>query len=132
MLEAKRSCSAAQEQGDVTYRLVLEEERAEVLAEIGGSQLQRAELIQEAAVCVRWIEAIDRSGRDPRVNPRAGDVLQRGDEVATVLDTNAPPDALIEVQIDVLGNAERARALVTLTRWQLAATGARVLAEGLP
>lgn len=70
--------------------------------------------------------------RDPRIEPRAGDVLQQGEEVATVLDTNATPDALIEVQIDVLGNAERARALVTLTRWQLAASGARVLAEGLP
>ena len=63
MLEAKRRCGEAQARGDVTFRDVLEEERAEVLAEIGGSQLQRAELIQEAAVCVRWIEAIDRSGR---------------------------------------------------------------------
>lgn len=63
MLEAKRRCGEAQARGDVTFRDVLEEERAEVLAEIGGSQLQRAELIQEAAVCVRWIEVIDRSGR---------------------------------------------------------------------
>lgn len=63
MLEAKRKCGDAQRRGDVTYRDVLEEERAEVLAEVGGSQLQRAELIQLAAVCARWIEAIDRSGR---------------------------------------------------------------------
>lgn len=45
--------------GRCTMRLVLEEEVAEVFAEQPGSPEQRAELVQVAAVAVKWIEAID-------------------------------------------------------------------------
>ena len=56
---AKRRHDAAAERGSCSMRLVLEEEIAEVFAEEPGSLSQRAELVQVAAVCVKWIEAID-------------------------------------------------------------------------
>ena len=59
MMRAKATCDAAREGGEVSWRHVLQEEVAEVFAERGGSMLQRAELVQVAAVCLRWIEAID-------------------------------------------------------------------------
>lgn len=59
MLEAKRACEDRSKRGCCTLRDVLEEEVAEVFAEQPGSQLQRAELLQVAAVCVKWVEAID-------------------------------------------------------------------------
>lgn len=59
MLRAKSTCDAARDGGEVSWRHVLQEEVAEVFAERGGSMLQRAELVQVAAVCLRWIEAID-------------------------------------------------------------------------
>lgn len=58
-LRAKARCSKAQERGTVSWRLVLEEEVAEVFAETPGSMLQRFELVQVAAVASRWVEAID-------------------------------------------------------------------------
>lgn len=59
---AKRRCEAAMKAGTCTMRDVLEEEVAEVFAENPGSARQRAELVQVAAVCVKWIELIDRDG----------------------------------------------------------------------
>lgn len=59
MLEAKRACEDRSKRGCCTLRDVLEEEVCEVFAERPGSQLQRAELLQVAAVCVKWVEAID-------------------------------------------------------------------------
>jgi hypothetical protein len=59
MLEAKRTHDEKAARGCCTLRDVLEEEVAEVFAEQPGSQLQRAELLQVAAVCVKWVEAID-------------------------------------------------------------------------
>lgn len=56
---AKARCGKAQQRGDVSWRLVLEEEVAEAFAEKPGSMLQRAELVQVEAVVTRWIEAID-------------------------------------------------------------------------
>jgi len=56
---AKRRHDDAAERGSCTMRLVLEEEVAEVFAEEPGSRAQRVELVQVAAVCVKWIEAID-------------------------------------------------------------------------
>jgi hypothetical protein len=53
--EAQAVCAAAQRAGKVTFRQVLEEEVAEVLAERGGSPSHGGELVQVAAVCVRGI-----------------------------------------------------------------------------
>jgi hypothetical protein len=47
------------ERGTVSWCDVLTEEVAEALAESDEDKL-RKELIQSAAVCVKWIEAIDR------------------------------------------------------------------------
>lgn len=46
--------------GTLTYADVLMEEVAEVMAESNPEKL-REELIQAAAVCVKWAEAIDRA-----------------------------------------------------------------------
>lgn len=59
---AKRRCELAAKEHRCTMRHVLEEEVAEVFAENPGSAKQRAELVQVAAVCVKWIELIDRDG----------------------------------------------------------------------
>lgn len=45
--------------GEVTWRHILREEIAEAMAETNLVHL-RAELIQAAAVCAAWVEAIDR------------------------------------------------------------------------
>jgi len=45
--------------GRVTWRAILEEEVAEAYAETDPEKL-RAELVQVAAVAVKWVEAIDR------------------------------------------------------------------------
>jgi len=58
-IRAKVRCDFARDAGCASWDLVLAEEVAEVFAERGGSLLQRAELVQVAAVCLRWIEAID-------------------------------------------------------------------------
>lgn len=58
---AKERCERAVSRGECTLRDVLEEEVAEVFAEGPGLPEQRAELVQVAAVAVKWIEAIDRT-----------------------------------------------------------------------
>lgn len=57
--DARRRCDRATLAGRLSWRLVFEEEVAEVLAET-EPELLRAELVQVAAVAVQWIEAIDR------------------------------------------------------------------------
>lgn len=69
--DLQQRCSEAQADGRETLRDVLTEEVSEVLAERPGSAKQRAELVQVAAVCVKWIEGIDAAavrvgGDDPR------------------------------------------------------------------
>lgn len=49
----------ATERGTLTFRHILAEEVAEAFAETDPARL-RAELVQAAAVCVQWIQAIDR------------------------------------------------------------------------
>lgn len=49
----------AQVPGRVTWRAILAEEVAEAFAETDPEKL-RAELVQVAAVAVKWVEAIDR------------------------------------------------------------------------
>jgi hypothetical protein len=57
--EARANCQAAAERGTVTWLLISDEEHCEALAESDPVKL-RAELIQDAAVKVAWIAAIDR------------------------------------------------------------------------
>lgn len=56
---AKRDTDEAADAGVVTWRHIIVEELAEAIAEDDVDRL-RAELIQSAAVCVQWVEAIDR------------------------------------------------------------------------
>jgi hypothetical protein len=61
--EAKSACDRAAAEGRLTYLHILREEVAEAAAEHDPALL-RAELVQVAAVAVKWIEAIDRRRRD--------------------------------------------------------------------
>lgn len=56
---AQVSTDTAAERHTLTWRHILQEEVAEAFAETTTSSL-RAELVQVAAVAVKWIEAIDR------------------------------------------------------------------------
>ncbi len=56
--EARANCDAAAVQGVLTWRHILHEEFLEAVAEENPTAL-REELIQVAAVAVRWIEDID-------------------------------------------------------------------------
>lgn len=56
---AKAQCDDATAAKRVTWKDVLREEYAEAVAEEDPAKL-RAELIQVAAVCIKWIEAIDK------------------------------------------------------------------------
>lgn len=55
----RERCQRAAEQGNLTWRHIADEEWAEATAETDPLRL-RAELVQLAAVCVAWIEAIDK------------------------------------------------------------------------
>ncbi|MFI6387446.1 hypothetical protein ACIBHY_53025 [Nonomuraea sp. NPDC050547] len=57
--EAKRETSAAADDGTLTWRHILAEEVLEAFAE-SGSEALRTELIQVAAVAVKWAQALDR------------------------------------------------------------------------
>ncbi|WP_433236558.1 NUDIX hydrolase [Streptosporangium sp. CA-135522] len=61
--EAKRAVSEAAEEGRLTWRHILQEEVLEAFAEEGSDAL-RTELVQVAAVAVKWAQALDRR-RDP-------------------------------------------------------------------
>lgn len=56
---AREECQRAAADGTVTWMHILREEVAEALA-ADHPGLLRMELVQVAAVCVAWIEAIDR------------------------------------------------------------------------
>ena len=56
---AQHACDRADREGCLTFAHVLDEEASEALAETDPVKL-REELVQVAAVCVRWIEALDR------------------------------------------------------------------------
>lgn len=57
--EAKRECGAAWSRGELTWRHILAEEFFEALAESEPAAL-RGELVQTAAVAVKWIQSLDR------------------------------------------------------------------------
>ncbi len=63
--DARRACQEADRRGDVTWYLILREEYLEAVAEDDPATL-RTELIQTAAVCVAWVEAIDRRNQNRR------------------------------------------------------------------
>jgi hypothetical protein len=56
---ARNACQYAARTGTLTWRHVLREGYAEAMAEADPARL-RAGLVRVAAVCVAWIEAIDR------------------------------------------------------------------------
>jgi predicted house-cleaning noncanonical NTP pyrophosphatase (MazG superfamily) len=57
--EAKEECAAAAQRGELTWRHILAEEFFEALAESDAASL-RTELVQTAAVAVKWIQSLDR------------------------------------------------------------------------
>ncbi|WP_245679237.1 nucleoside triphosphate pyrophosphohydrolase [Actinomadura hibisca] len=57
--EAKRDCAVAWREGELTWRHILTEEFYEALAEDDPVRL-RNELIQTAAVAVKWVQSLDR------------------------------------------------------------------------
>lgn len=58
---ARGTCDAASDAGTLSWRDILVEEVAEVMAEADAWKL-RAELVQVAAVAVQWVQALDCSG----------------------------------------------------------------------
>lgn len=58
------SCDRAHREGRLTHAHVFAEEAWEVLAETDPAKL-RKELVQVAAVAVKWIEELDRRGGGP-------------------------------------------------------------------
>ncbi|MGI5414897.1 hypothetical protein [Actinomadura luteofluorescens] len=57
--EAKRECAVAWSRGELTWRHILTEEFYEALAESDPRNL-RNELIQTAAVALKWVQSLDR------------------------------------------------------------------------
>jgi hypothetical protein len=64
---ARERTDVATREGKLTWRHVLEEEVCEAFAEDEPAKL-RAELLQVAAVALRWIEAIDARATPPALN----------------------------------------------------------------
>lgn len=58
-IQARNACERATREGRLTHSHVFDEESAEVLAATEEDGL-RKELVQSAAVCVKWIASIDR------------------------------------------------------------------------
>ena len=58
--QAKQSCDRAARGGYLTFAKVLEEEFYEAMCEEDPEKL-REELVQVAAVCIRWIAKLDRT-----------------------------------------------------------------------
>lgn len=89
---ARERCEGWAKEGRCTMRHILEEEVAEVFAEKPGSQLQRAELIQVAAVCVKWIEGIDAQDLTGERDPRpAAEIVREAAKPALVAAPQAVP-----------------------------------------
>lgn len=59
---AREKCNSNAENGLVTWKNILQEEFYEALSET-NQYLIRAELLQVAAVCVSWIQSIDRRNK---------------------------------------------------------------------
>lgn len=63
-IRLRHRCNRAFAIGNGTWEAILSEEYAEALAEEDPARL-RTELLQVAAVCVAWVEAIDRRKAGP-------------------------------------------------------------------
>lgn len=57
---AREACDIVHNAGHQSHPHILIEEVAEAMAELDDPEKLRAELMQVAAVCVDWIEMIDR------------------------------------------------------------------------
>ena len=66
-MAARQWVDSSAQHGRLSWTDVLVEEVAEAIdeAEAGRVDALRVELIQVAAVCVRWVEDIDRADREP-------------------------------------------------------------------
>ena len=94
---ARRECDAAFAAGVGTWRHILREEYREAVACSDPAEL-RAELVQVAAVCVAWIEAIDRREGRPAAEGMLPDYFVAPDahDVPTVWrQTDAEPVAVL-------------------------------------
>lgn len=58
---SRMACQSAFKTGDGTWHAILHEEVAEAFAE-SDPALLRAELLQVAAVAIRWVDALDHQG----------------------------------------------------------------------
>ncbi len=65
---AKHACDRAYREGRITHAHVFEEEACEVLAEADPVKL-REELVQVAAVCVKWIADLDARAAEAAAQP---------------------------------------------------------------
>ncbi|MFC5754085.1 hypothetical protein [Actinomadura rugatobispora] len=75
--EAKEECAAAAQRGELTWRHILAEEFFEALAESDAVHL-RTELVQTAAVAVKWIQSLDRrAGMPPHRTKEAGGSFEK-------------------------------------------------------
>ncbi|RKS74247.1 putative house-cleaning noncanonical NTP pyrophosphatase (MazG superfamily) [Actinomadura pelletieri DSM 43383] len=87
---AKRECAAAATRGELTWRHVLTEEFYEALAESDPEAL-RTELVQTAAVAVKWIQSLDlrhgtttrqsKGGTEKLVRDRIPEIIRKSGRV---------------------------------------------------
>lgn len=116
--EAQKTCDAATERGTLTWLHISDEEHCEALAESDPVRL-RAELVQDAAVKVAWIEALDRAAlpdgdaaRDVTADDQpwqwSGDIAAHGtgDTFTIDIDARHPNGGDIIIEIP-LGDARR-------------------------
>ena len=75
---ARERCDYARARNTATYRHVLAEEVAEAFAE-ADQALLRAELVQVAAVAVKWIQGIDMRAAPPASTGTAPDLARQGE-----------------------------------------------------
>lgn len=74
---ARDETEAAARAGGLTWRHILAEEVMEAFAEEDPQRLRR-ELIQVAAVAVKWVQALDRRPGDGQAGPRDQTVTANG------------------------------------------------------
>jgi hypothetical protein len=60
--QSKAACDRAEREGRLTFAHIFEEEASEVLNATDPEKL-RTELVQVAAICVKWAADLDRRGR---------------------------------------------------------------------
>jgi hypothetical protein len=101
----RKITTKAAERGTLTWRHVLAEEFFEALAEHDPLRL-RDELVQVAAVCLRWIEDIDLGADRPTVIPPDPDVVPDGSQ-RKLADLPRPGDRAYDPDVHVTAAAQR-------------------------